>query len=147
MVVIGYNPALTLISLLLLMRFAIQIHSSPCQSNSGYSAFRFCKAALAQGHEIVRVFFYHEGVYHAFKFNTPPDDELNLTLMWSQLAMEHALDLLVCISAAQRRGLLHADEANRQGKLDNDLADGFRIGGLGQWLEAMIQSDRVIEFG
>ena len=27
-------------------------------------------------HEIFRVFFYQEGVYHAFKYSTPPDDEL-----------------------------------------------------------------------
>jgi len=55
--------------------------------------------------------------------------------------------LVVCISAAQRRGLLHADEANRQGKLDNDLAAGFRISGLGQLVEATLVTDRLIVFG
>ncbi len=129
------------------MRFAIQINSSPNQSNNGYSAYRFINAAIAQGHEVFRVFFYHEGIYHAFKHNTPPDDELQLTACWSKLAISHRIDLLVCISAAQRRGLLYADEAERQGKQDNDLADGFRIGGLGQWLEALIEADRVIVFG
>jgi tRNA 2-thiouridine synthesizing protein D len=67
--------------------------------------------------------------------------------MWGQLARENSLDLLVCISAAQRRGLLHADETKRQGLQDNNLADGFRIGGLGQWLEALIEADRVVVFG
>lgn len=129
------------------MRFAIQVNSSPCQSNSGYSAFQFCQEVLAQGHEILRIFFYHEGIYHAFKHNSPPADELQLTLMWGELAKENSLDLLVCISAAQRRGLLHADEAKRQSKSHNDLADGFRIGGLGQWLEAVIEADRTIIFG
>ena len=114
-----------------MMRYAIQVNASPCQSNTGYSAYQFIKAALEQGHEIFRVFFYHEGIYHAFNHNTPPDDELQLTKLWSALAEQHSLDLLVCISAAQRRGLLSADEAARQGKHDDDLATGFRIGGLG----------------
>jgi tRNA 2-thiouridine synthesizing protein D len=129
------------------MRFAIQINASPCHSNSAHSAYQFINAALASGHEVFRVFFYHEGIYHAFKHNTPPDDELNLTSCWSGLAKQHGIDLLVCISAAQRRGLLHADEAKRRGKQDDELAEGFRIGGLGQWVEALIEADRVIVFG
>ncbi len=129
------------------MLYAIQINASPCQSNIGYSAYLFIKAALAQGHEVFRVFFYHEGIYHAFKHNTPPDDELQLTKLWGELAEQHSLDLLVCISAAQRRSLLSLDEAERLGKQDDDLAIGFRIGGLGQWVEALIEADRVIIFG
>jgi tRNA 2-thiouridine synthesizing protein D len=129
------------------MRYAIQVNSSPYQSNIGFSAYRFIKAVLAEGHEVIRVFFYHEGIYHAVKTNTPPDDEVNITRLWSELAGQHKLDLLVCISAAQRRGLLSEDEAQRQGKQDNDLAAGFRIGGLGQWLEAVIEADRVVTFG
>lgn len=129
------------------MRFAIQVNSGPCQSNAGYSAYRFIMAALQQGHEVVRVFFYYDGIYHAFKHITPPSDELNLSNLWSELAKAHKIDLLVCISAAQRRGLLHQDEAQRQGKQDNELAEGFRIGGLGQWTEALIEADRVLVFG
>jgi tRNA 2-thiouridine synthesizing protein D len=129
------------------MRYAIQVNSSPYHSNSGLSAYYFIKAVLAEGHEVFRVFFYHEGIYHAFKYITPPDDEINLSKCWRELAEKHQVDLLVCISAAQRRGLLSHDEAIRQGKQDNGLAAGFRIGGLGQWLEAMIEADRVITFG
>jgi tRNA 2-thiouridine synthesizing protein D len=129
------------------MRFAIQVNTSPYQSNIGHSAYQFIKAAVAQGHEVFRVFFYHEGIYHAFKYTTPPDDELNLTLCWSELAKQYNIDLVVCISTAQRRGLLCTDEAHRQDKQDDDLATEFRIGGLGQWIEALIEADRVIVFG
>jgi tRNA 2-thiouridine synthesizing protein D len=131
----------------LMMRYAIQVNASPYQSNTGYSAYQFIKAALAQGHQVFRVFFYHEGIYHAFKHNTPPDDEIQLTDRWSKLAQHYGIDLVVCISAAQRRGLLCVDEAQRQGKQDDDLADGFRIGGLGLWVDALIEADRVIVFG
>ncbi len=129
------------------MKFAIQINTSPYQSNAGQLAYRFIHAAIAQGHEVFRVFFYHDGVYHAFRFATPPDDEIAFAAQWSELARLYRVDLLVCISAAQRRGLLCADEAKRQHKQDNDLADGFRISGLGQLIEAMLEADRFIVFG
>lgn len=128
------------------MKYAIQINASPTQSNTAETAYQFIKTALTMGHEVVRVFFYQEGVYHAFRYTSPPDDECQIVKRWSELGREYNLDLVVCISAAQRRGLLVPDEAKRQGKQDNDVADGFRIAGLGQWVEAMLQADRFIEF-
>jgi tRNA 2-thiouridine synthesizing protein D len=129
------------------MKYAIQVNTSPTDSMAGYSAYQFIQAALNMEHEVFRVFFYQEGVYHAFNYSTPPDDELNMIKNWSELAEKYNIDLVVCISAAQRRGLLSSDEAIRQGKLDNDVAKGFRISGLGQLLEAMLVTDRFIEFG
>ena len=129
------------------MKYSIQINSSPYQSNSSETAYQFIKSALEMGHEILRVFFYQEGIYHAFRYATSPDDEVQVIARWSALAQEYDLDLVVCISAAQRRGLLDASEAKRQGKLDNDIAGGFRIAGLGQWVDATLKADRFIEFG
>jgi len=129
------------------MKYAIQVNASPYQSNSGETAYQFIKAALGAGHEITRVFFYKEGVYHAFRYVTPPDDEVNITQRWSCLASEYSVDLVVCISAAQRRGLLEMREAKRQGQQDNNVADGFRIAGLGLWVEAVLEADRFLEFG
>ena len=129
------------------MKFAIQINSIPYQSSNGETAYQFIKCALELGHEVLRVFFYQEGVYHAFRYATPPDDELQIVSRWSALARDYDIDLVVCISAAQRRALLEPNEARRQEKKDNDIAEGFRIAGLGQWVEAMIRAERFIEFG
>ena len=63
------------------------------------------------------------------------------------MAKAHNLDLVVCIAAAQRRGLMDENEAKRQGKDTNNIAPGFRISGLGQLVEAGIQSDRLVVFG
>lgn len=130
-----------------IMKYTILINSGPTGSMEGYSAYQFILAALAMGHDITRVFFYQDGIFHAFKHNTIPEDELNLTKKWSHLANEKGIDLVVCISAAQRRGLLSNDEAIRQGKQDKDLAEGFRISGLGQLMESILLTDRYIEFG
>jgi tRNA 2-thiouridine synthesizing protein D len=129
------------------MKFAIQVNAGPYQSNRGLTAYQFINTALLQGHQIFRVFFYHDGIYHAFKTATPPDDERQVFRQWSELTRIYHIDLVVCISAAQRRGLLCTDEARRQGKLDDNLAEGFRISGLGQWVEATLVADRFIVFG
>jgi len=129
------------------MKYAIQINSSPYHCTAGYTAYQFIKAALNAHHEIYRVFFYQDGIYHALRFATPPDDERQLTKRWSALAQDYQIDLVVCISAAHRRGLLHDDEAVRQGKQDKDLAAGFRISGLGQLVEATLEADRFLVFG
>ena len=129
------------------MKLSILVNEGPYQHQSADSAIQFTKAALAKGHEIFRVFFYHDGVNNGTRFAVPPQDDRNITQEWSALAKEHDLDLVVCIAAAQRRGILDANEAKRQGKDGNNIADGFRISGLGQLIEAGIQADRLVIFG
>jgi tRNA 2-thiouridine synthesizing protein D len=129
------------------MKLSILVNEGPYQHQSADSAIQFTKAALAKGHEIFRVFFYHDGVNNGTRFAVPPQDDRNITQEWTALAKEHDLDLVVCIAAAQPRGILDANEAKRQGKDGNNIADGFRISGLGQLIEAGIQADRLVIFG
>jgi tRNA 2-thiouridine synthesizing protein D len=129
------------------MKLSVLVNEGPYQHQSADSAIQFTKAALAKGHEIFRVFFYHDGVNNGTRFAVPPQDDRNITQEWTALAQEHDLDLVVCIAAAQRRGILDENEAKRQGKDGNNIADGFRISGLGQLIEAGIQSDRLVIFG
>ena len=75
------------------MKLSVQINEGPYQHQASDSAYQFIKAALDKGHEIFRVFFYHDG--------------------------ENA----------------------------DNIAPGFRISGLGQLIEAGIQSDRLVVFG
>ena len=44
------------------MKFAILVNEGPYQHQASDTAYHFTKAALATGHEVVRVFFYHDGV-------------------------------------------------------------------------------------
>jgi len=129
------------------MKLSVLVNEGPYQHQSADSAIQFTKAALAKGHEIFRVFFYHDGVNNGTRFAVPPQDDRNITQEWTALAKEHNLDLVVCIAAAQRRGILDENEAKRQGKDGNNIAEGLRISGLGQLIEAGIQSDRLVIFG
>ena len=129
------------------MKFSILVSEGPYTHQASDSAYQFVKAALEKGHEIFRVFFYHDGVNNGTRFTVPPQDDRNLQKLWSELAEKHELDMVVCIAAAQRRGIMDADEAKRQGIDGNNIAPGFRISGLGQLIEAGIQADRLITFG
>jgi len=129
------------------MKFAILVNEGPYTHQASDSAYLFAKAALAKGHEIYRVFFYHDGVNNASRLTVPPQDDRHIVNRWSALAREHGIDLVVCIAAAQRRGMLDENEAKRQGKDANNIAPGFRISGLGQLVEAGIQADRLVTFG
>lgn len=129
------------------MKYTVMINEGPYQHQSADSAIQFIRAALAKGHEIFRVFFYHDGVNNGTRLSVPPADDRQLQKEWGELAKEHDLDMVICIAAAQRRGLMDADEAKRQGLDADNIIDGFRISGLGQLVEGGIQSDRTIVFG
>lgn len=129
------------------MKFGIMVNEGPYQHQASDSAYLFAKSAIAKGHEVFRVFFYHDGVNNGTRLASPPQDDRNVTQRWSDLAKEHNIDLVVCVAAALRRGLLDENEAKRHRKSGDNIADGFRISGLGQLIEAGIQADRLVVFG
>ena len=118
------------------MKIGILINEGPFTHQASDSAYRFVVAALAKGHEIYRVFFYNDGVYNCNKLSEPQSDDRNLVSLWSKLAQENEIDLVVCAAAALRRGIK-----------DEIVEEGFRISGLGQLVEAGIQADRMVVFG
>lgn len=129
------------------MKFGILVNEGPYTHQASDSAYQFTKACLEKGHEIFRVFFYHDGVNNGTRFTVPPQDERNIQKNWTELGEKYGLDLVVCIAAAQRRGILDENEARRQGKDGDNIAPGFRISGLGQLVEAGIVADRLVVFG
>ncbi len=129
------------------MKFGVVVLEGPYTHEAADTAYQFTKAALEKGHEVFRVFFYHDGVNNGTRLTTPPQDDRNIVTRWSELGEEHGLDLVVCVAAAQRRGIVDADEAKRNGKDADNIAPSFRISGLGQLIEAGIQSDRLLVFG
>ena len=118
------------------MKIGILINEGPYQHQASDSAYMFAKAAIAKGHEVFRVFFYHDGVYNATRLTEPPQDDRHIVNRWSKLNEEHGVDLVVCVAAALRRGIK-----------DEVLAPGFRISGLGQLVDGGIKCDRTVTFG
>ena len=129
------------------MQLAIVVNEGPYTHQASDTAYQFTKTALEKGLKIFRVFFYHDGVNNGTRLGVPPTDDRNLQKLWTELAEAHQLDMVVCVAAAQRRGILDADEAKRHSKDVSNIAPGFRISGLGQLIEAGIQADRLVVFG
>jgi len=118
------------------MKFGILVNEGPYTHQASDTAFQFAKAALEKGHKIHRVFFYHDGVNNSTRLTEPPQDDRHIVQRWQKLAKEHKVDLVVCVAAALRRGIK-----------EENLAEGFRISGLGQLIESGIQADRLVTFG
>jgi tRNA 2-thiouridine synthesizing protein D len=128
------------------MKFAIALYSA-AHAPSSRRALQFAQAALAGGHEIVRLFFYQDGVYSAANSVVTPQDEQDIAQQWRAFVSEHQLDGVVCIAAALRRGVLNAEEAARYQRSAVNLDAPWALSGLGQLHDAIQDADRLICFG
>ena len=128
------------------MNFALAVYGAPYSSQASSSALRFARAATAAGHEIERVFFYHDGVTVANASIVAPHDESDLPGEWTALAGEHKFELAVCIAASLKRGIVNESEQQRYETPGATLKPGFEIVGLGQLIDAVLNSDRLLTF-
>jgi len=117
------------------MKFTIIVNNAPYQSQSSDTACKFAQALISEGHDLEQVFFYFDGVWNALVSAEPPQDDRHVIENWSQLAQENNLDLIICSTAAKRRGV------------GPSIAPGFKVDTLGRLSEAITLSDRVITFG
>lgn len=128
------------------MKFVINVLSSST-APSTRRALRFAQAALAAGHEIVRVFFYQDGVLTASNSIVMAQDQPDIAQQWQDFIRAHQLDAVVCIAAALRRGVLDQAEAQRYQRPAANLAEVYQLSGLGQLHDGLQQADRCISFG
>jgi tRNA 2-thiouridine synthesizing protein D len=129
------------------MSISILVLGAPFDCQSSYTAYRYTEAALMLKQPIHRVFFYQAGIHTASNLTCPPRDEFDLCRAWQFLKSEYQLDLVVCIAAAARRGLIDESEAKRHSKPAFNISDSFELSGLGQLVDAIANSDKLITFG
>ncbi|WJG11177.1 sulfurtransferase complex subunit TusD [Aliiglaciecola sp. LCG003] len=128
-------------------KFSIVITSPAVDSASAYSAYRFANAALKQGHSVLGVFFYQGGVTVANQFQTVLSDELNILDKWQSLARQYDIPLQVCVTAANRRGVISQLDAKQdRQQLDHNLTPPFESVGLGELVTLLNDADRSVQF-
>lgn len=127
------------------MRIQVNVYSAPWSSQSSVDALTFLEEALKQGHEISRVFFFFDGVYHGLSSQSPASDETNFLAQWQKIRDE-GVELLLCIAASANRGLLDEAEAKRYEKEHPTIDNCFSLTGLGQWATGFHDSDHIITF-
>ena len=128
------------------MLIALSVHGAPYSSQASRSALKFAERALALGHRIHRVFFYHEGVLAAGSQGVAPQNEEDIHAGWVALHKKHGVELAACIANSLKRGMLNGEERERYEKSAVTVAPGFTIVGLGQLIDAITSSDRYITF-
>jgi len=129
------------------LSYCILVRCAPSQQSQALSALHFTQALLAQGHKVLRVFFYQQAVLTGSSLRVMPQDESNLTSQWQQLAQQHQIELGVCIAAALQTGIVNQQESQRYELPGTSLAEGFELVGLGQLAAASAQCDRLVSFG
>ena len=128
------------------MKFSLLVSTSPASSQGAMTAYQFAREAVSQGHEISRVFFYGDGVLNANALSTVPQDEINLPRAWDEFLTNHNIESVACVSSALVRGILDSDESARHKMAGVSLLESTQIAGLGQLVDASIQSERLISF-
>ena len=129
------------------MKFNILVSEGPYTHQASDTAYQFAKAAVESGHEVIRVFFYHDGVHNATHLAVPPVDDRNVIARWIELAQHNDIDLAVCIAASLRRGVLGEQSAQHAGKSAVNLDENFKVAGFGYFIEGTMIADRTLVFG
>lgn len=126
--------------------FCLLVNSSPIDSSSAYSAYRFAESVLKLKHQLNGVFFYQAGIHNTNQLTNVATDELNLHQKWVALSQQHQIPMQVCITAANRRGVISQQDAEDMDTNHFNLSAPFESAGLGELIQMMANSDRVVQF-
>jgi tRNA 2-thiouridine synthesizing protein D len=118
------------------VKIGILLKEGPYNHQASDTAYKFAVAAIKKGHTVDAVFLYNDGVLNVNRLMTPPQDDRNIALRWSELNKEHGVEILACIAASKRRGIN-----------DDVLIQGGLITGLGTLTDIAIRNDRLVTFG
>lgn len=116
---------------------ALAIYSKPKANGAAETAYDLAQALLSLGHQVSRLFFFHDGVYNAIE----NDSRSSLPQLWSQLIQSHSIDAVVCVASAEQRGIKQSTSVENQ-----KLLPGFAIAGLAQLIDVSKHSDHLITF-
>ena len=114
--------------------FAFLISMAPDEGAIAFEASSVIGEALLDGHSAF-VFLYEDGVYFGSGLREIPQGDLDAATALTGLANHSQCTIVACVTAAERRGLS-----------ETSLADGIKLGGLGEWTEAVINADSVVQF-
>lgn len=115
------------------LRIDLLIQGAPLATSAAKNALGFARAAVDAGHQVGRVFFYKDAVAIG---NRLAHDKRHLRDAWVDFGRRHGVELVLCVAAAERRGVVE----------EHTLAEGFALRGLGVLVATMADSDRLVSF-
>lgn len=123
----------------------VLVINSEVTSQGAFSAYEFANELVKQGHTITQVFFY-QGISVTSGLIAPASDEINITNLWQAFSAKYNVPLISCISASLRRGVVDEVVSNEHHLTSHNLATGFTLGGLGEFVTASANCDRLVQF-
>ena len=127
------------------MIFSVIVRAAP--DNVGHLlALNTCEELIRQGHQLEQIFFYESAVVAASALLLPEQDELSVTRRWQALSTASEVPLFVCVAAALKRGVVNEQEATSHALPAHNLADGFEIAGLGEWIGTLQPTIKQVTF-
>lgn len=123
----------------------VLVINSDITSQGSHSGYQFACELLNQGHHISQVFFY-QGISNTNGLTSIASDETNILALWQSLNKAHQIPLVSCISASLRRGVCDEQVATEQKLPAHNLAKGFELAGLGEFVTASASADRLMQF-
>ena len=113
--------------------------TTPPISNLTVTAIDYIKASIAAEIDLIGVFFYQDGVMNANKLVTVASDEYQTIEQWKKIHCDHGINLHLCYTAAEKRGMSDDNKAN-------SINENFIVSGLGELVELSSLADRVVQF-
>jgi tRNA 2-thiouridine synthesizing protein D len=126
--------------------FTLLVTCAPFSQQNAYSAYRFALAAVRNKHCVNGIFFYQSGTLNGSSLQITPSDEFDLYDSWQKLSLEYKVPLMVCVSAASKRGITSAEDAKDSDTIHFSLTTPFESVGLGELATLISNSDRLIQF-
>lgn len=112
---------------------AVLVQTAALQGQGFAAARDFIEHAVATGHTIDSVFLYREAVLGASTAIDLPSDEPDLAQKLRQCCQQHHIDLLYCVTAAEKRGVSH-------------IAPECTAAGLAEFALRLNQVTQVVQF-
>jgi len=115
--------------------FILSLHASPWSKQSVVTACQFAQTAIRRGNKVKAIFLYQDAVLNADSKLDISSDELNGHEYLIKLHEEFGVPLLLCVTAAAKRGLENTD-----------CHPAFRVAGLAEFAELSTESDKLVQF-
>ncbi|MBM7074521.1 sulfurtransferase complex subunit TusD [Shewanella sp. 202IG2-18] len=129
-----------------MVKFLIQVTCPAYGSSTAFRALKFTETVLKAGHCVSKIFFYQDGVSHANELICPASDEFNVNKSWQVLARKYDIELICCVSAALRRGVVAEIEAQEEGLTQYNVSEPFVMAGIGELVTGLEKADKVVTF-
>ena len=126
--------------------FLLLVHSSNYANQSSRSAAKYAEAVISRGHTVKAIFFYQQGVEHANALSLVPRDELDNSPSFKSLNQQYNIPLLLCVTAAEKRGIINAEQAHNEVLEHHNIDDTYTIAGLAEMAAIAAECHHVVQF-